>query len=175
MKRYFVLLLIIGLCSVAPVFGQKPVTPPDPRGTLVEVETYRLGPAPAADPWQKLEHKMAWVLVGALDGDHYSSAKAYEVIGKSEPVGGVLLPVTGDKLRLIELSATSLFILGFSQTGETRRLESPTTVGRRLDKDDYTGLKLFLGSVVQVHKVEIGRSLVGFRQVWALVSPPDQK
>lgn len=124
------------------------------------------------DPWQKLEYKMAWVLLAVLDGDRLGVIKAFEAIGKPAPAGGYILPGTGDRIRLLQ--PQDLVILGFSRTGETRRLESPTTVDRLVD-DDYTKTALPLGSVVQVRKIELGRPISGLREVWVLVSPPDQK
>lgn len=128
------------------------------------------------DPWQKLEQKKGWILLGLVQAKRnpwllglkekrpWATQTDFEVIGESR-----LMPKAGDRIRLqVDFD---LEIVNFVPSGEAEVQTSP--VGRRITERDQTNITLSFGTEVYISDIRFGPRLGPKRRraVWVLVSP----
>ena len=120
--------------------------------------------------WNELHYKRGWLLLGVVtEGNQWASDdKTFERIRQKPSDGNVLLPQTGDSIKL--LSRLELVILGFRDTDEENYLESPAKA-KQLTTRDNTGFILKEGTTLKVEQVQIGQSINTLKPVWVLVAP----
>lgn len=118
--------------------------------------------------WNQLVHKTGWISLGYLrrSGDEWATEVYHELVRRS-PGPSSLIPVRGDALRLKK--AFPLYLTGYGQTGEARRLESPAN--RILTDSDATGIRLPPGAVVCVEDVAWETVVEHMGAVWVRVAP----
>ena len=125
-------------------------------------------PAFQSPEGNQLVHKAGWISIGYLrrNGDKWATEVYHEFLRRpSGPPS--LIPAKGDVLRLKK--AFPLYLTGYGQTGEARRLESPAN--RILTDSDATGIRVPAESVVCVEDVAWETVVEHMGAVWFRVTP----
>ena len=131
-------------------------------------QTHHENAEDASGQWGALEHRTGWIYLGELRRDRSTWATEihHTTVSRRSGATGVL-PVKGDVLKFSR--EAMVCILGFKQTGEERRLESPA--GRRITDSDLTGVRLPASSVVRVEDVVWEDLFEHMGGVWVRVAP----
>ena len=120
--------------------------------------------AQVQSPWDRLEHRTGWVLLGELKGGRWAT-QLHHVVKKGS--ARRVVPRVGDVLELTE--RTDINLSGYRTSGERDRLIAPAD--RAFELDDTTDVQLEPGALVVVRAVHVEKPAYGLRGVWVRVSP----
>ena len=124
----------------------------------------------AQNPWSRLAHSTAWVLLGDVNEDRVWQTQLRHVnVTQGDQFTG--LPIRGDVLEVIE--PIDLVILGYGTNGERDRLLFPGD--RAVSKNDLVGSRLPPGSRVAVQEVRVEQPVSGLAGVWVRVVPKEAR
>lgn len=125
------------------------------------------------DPWRRLEHRSAWVLLGLVSSENtevWTTVPNFDLADAPSSDARPTVPKRGDVIKF--KSPEALMILDYRTTGEELFGVSPTSRARSTP-DDYTGINLPAGAVVIVDEVRRGPIISRHVPVWARVRPKD--
>jgi hypothetical protein len=133
-----------------------------PTGSLADL-TFKTGWIPLGETTEDLKQ---WA-VGSDPNVDFTTG-TYEIVGSDWDRRKPRLPRVGARIRLVV--SVPVYILDYQTAGEKRRLEPLSSATRPLGSDDYTGIRLPAGTIVEVRAVEASRRY-RIRTLWARVVP----